>query len=366
MMTLESTKLFCNLTPDELKTLRQVAKEQSFSAGQDIFKEGEIGEGVYAVKEGLVQITALVGSGKRRGFSQVGPGDIFGEMAVLENKPRSATVTAVKNTIVYFIPSDEMLSMLERSPALSLSLVREISNRLREFNGQYIREVLQSERLALVGRFARSIVHDVKNPLNVIGLAAELAGRESASVEARQQARTCIIKQVDRISNMINEILEFTQGSHGAFVLGTIDYSVFVQQLVEDISAEVDLKSVTLELENPPPPVKLLLNPERLARVFYNLIGNATDAMPDGGKVVLRFRENEKNVVTEIEDTGPGIAPEIADNLFEAFATFGKAHGTGLGLSISKKIVEDHHGRISVRNQPGRGAVFSFTLPRQP
>src|SRR6266850_7744152 len=98
MMTLESTKLFCNLTPDELKNLRQVAQERRFSAGQDIFKEGDSGEGVYAVTEGLVQITALVGPGARRAFSQVGPGDIFGEMAVLENKPRSATVTAVKDT----------------------------------------------------------------------------------------------------------------------------------------------------------------------------------------------------------------------------------------------------------------------------
>ena len=363
MVTLESSKLFCNLAADELKTLGQVAQERSFSAGQDVFKEGESGDGVYTVKEGLVQITALVGPGVRRVFSQVGPGDIFGEMAVLENKPRSATVTALKNTVAYFIPRDDMLNLLGRSPALSLGLVREISNRLREFNGQYIREVLQSERLALVGRFARTIVHDVKNPLNIIGLTAELAGRESASVESRQRAKACIIKQVDRISDLINEILEFTQGSLGAFVLGKTDYAVFVQQLVEDISAEVDLKSVTLELENPPPPIPLLLNPQRLARVFYNLIGNATDVMPDGGKIILRFRVEDKAVVTEIEDTGPGIAPEVADSLFEAFATFGKAHGTGLGLSISKKIIDDHHGQISARNEPGRGAVFAFSLP---
>ncbi|MBI3853877.1 MAG: cyclic nucleotide-binding domain-containing protein [Verrucomicrobia bacterium] len=365
MVTLESSKLFCNLTAEELQSLRQTAQERSFAAGQDIFKEGESGDGVYSVKEGLVQITALVGPGVRRVFSQVGPGEVFGEMAVLENKPRSATVTAVKNTAVYFIPRDAMLNLLEQSPTLSLGLVREISHRLREFNGQYIREVLQSERLALVGRFARSIVHDVKNPLNIIGLTAELAGRESASVEARQRARSCIVKQVERISNLINEILEFTQGAHGAMVLGATDYAVFVQQLIEDISAEVDLKSVTLELANPPPSVKLLLNPQRLARVFYNLMSNATDAMPDGGKVVLRFDVNDKEVVTEIEDTGPGIAPEIAGNLFEAFATYGKSHGTGLGLSISKKIIEDHHGQISARNQPGHGAIFSFTLPRQ-
>jgi signal transduction histidine kinase len=67
--------------------------------------------------------------------------------------------------------------------------------------------------------------------------------------------------------------------------------------------------------------------------------------------------------VTEIEDTGPGIAPEIAGQLFEAFATHGKAHGTGLGLSICKRIIEDHRGWISARNESGRGAVFSFGLP---
>jgi two-component system sensor kinase FixL len=68
-------------------------------------------------------------------------------------------------------------------------------------------------------------------------------------------------------------------------------------------------------------------------------------------------------VVTEIEDTGPGVAPEIANNLFVAFATFGKAHGTGLGLSICKKIIEDHKGRIWVTHQSGKGALFSFALP---
>ncbi len=70
-------------------------------------------------------------------------------------------------------------------------------------------------------------------------------------------------------------------------------------------------------------------------------------------------------MVTEIEDGGQGIAPEIAGQLFEVFATHGKAHGTGLGLSICKRIIEEHHGWISARNQPGGGAVFSFGLPRR-
>ena len=85
--------------------------------------------------------------------------------------------------------------------------------------------------------------------------------------------------------------------------------------------------------------------------------------MPTGGKIILRFSQNENEVVTEIEDTGPGIAPEIANTVFEAFTTHGKSHGTGLGLTICKRIVEDHKGKIIACNEPGRGAIFRFTLP---
>ena len=299
-------------------------------------------------------------------FSQVGPGDVFGEMAVIENKPRSACAVAKSDTAVYFIPRAEMLALVERSPALALALLREISRRLREFNQQYLREVLQAERLAIVGRFARSIVHDLKNPLNVIGLTAEMAGMERATPEMRQQAGARIRKQVERISDLISEILDFTQGSQSNFVLAPANYGAFVTQLLEELGPEAGLKSVTLELENPPPSVELFIHPKRLRRVFYNLVHNATDAMPEGGKVILRFQSTEKEVVTEIEDGGRGIAPEIAGQLFEVFATHGKAHGTGLGLSICKRIIADHHGWISARNQPGRGAVFSFGLPRRP
>jgi len=116
-------------------------------------------------------------------------------------------------------------------------------------------------------------------------------------------------------------------------------------------------------LENEPPAVAVKLNPKRIRRLFLNLVHNATDAMPNGGKIFLRFRATPSIVITEVEDTGPGIPPEISGQLFEAFVTFGKKHGTGLGLSICKKILEDHRGYITTRNEAGRGAIFEFGLP---
>ena len=365
MVTLEANKLFRKLGPAELNALRQIARQQTYSAGQEIFKEGDNGDGVYVVKDGLVEISGLVDQKVRLVFSQVGPGDIFGEMAVIETKPRSACAVAKADAPVYFIPRADMLTLIERSPALSLALLQEISSRLREFNRHYLREVVQTERLAVVGRFARSIVHDLKNPLYIIGLTAELACMDRATPEFRQQVSARIRKQVDRISDLIGGILDVTEGPQSDFVLAPADYGAFVTYLLEELVPDAGLKSATLELENPPPSVELFIHPKRLRRVFYNLLHNATDAMPEGGKIILRFHVSEKEVVTEVEDEGHGIAPEIADQLFHPFATHGKAHGAGLGLSICKRIIEDHQGWISARNQPGRGAMFAFGLPRR-
>jgi len=365
MTTLESCKLFSHLPTLELKRLREAARELTFDSGRQIFKEGDPGDGGYVVKAGQVQISAVLGTGERFVFSQVLPGDVFGEMAVFDNLPRSACASAEGETVVYFVPRDQMVDMLKRSPELSMTLVREISGRLREFNRQYIRKVLQAERMALVGRFASSIVHDLKNPLTIIGIAADLSCGESSTLESRKKAQQRISKQVERITTLINDILEFTRGTPTTLIVAEIDYATLVKPLLEELQEEVALKSVTIECETEPPAIKLPLNPQRLSRVFYNLIGNAVDAMPAGGKIKLRFQVTDQEIITDVEDSGKGIAPEIMDHLFEAFATFGKPRGTGLGLSISKRIIEEHRGRIFARSKSGSGAVFTFALPRR-
>lgn len=365
MVTLETSKLFSQLPPAELAALGERAEERRFPAGQDIFKEGDAGDGVYVVRRGAVQISAFVGQGERRVFSRVLPGDVFGEMTLLDNQPRSACATAEQETTVYFVPREAMVELLRRSPELSMKLVQEISSRLREFNRQYLREVLQAERMALVGRFAASIVHDLKNPLAIISVAAEMACMETATAEARRTALGRISSQIDRITHLVNDILEFTRGTPIATTFSECSYDEFVCSQVQEFQQEVGLKAVRIEYANAPPAVRLPLNSPRLARVFHNLIANAVDAMPAGGAIKLRFRVTDQDVTTEIEDTGPGIPAEVADRLFDAFVTHGKPRGTGLGLSIAKRIIEEHGGTIAARNQPGGGAVFAFSLPRQ-
>ncbi len=366
VVALESAPLFRTLDRTELTALRRIARELRFGAGDEIFHEGEPADGVYLVKDGLVEIAGARGDATRRVFSKIEPGEVFGEMAVIEHRARSATASAACDTTVYFIPRGEMLHFIERSPGLALSLLQQISHRLREFNQLYLSEVLQTERLAAVGGFARSILHDLKNPLNVIGHTAQAAGLPDATPEARRLAQERILKQVERINDLVSDILDFTQSTHAAAMAGKLvptDYAGFVHQLFAELESEAQVKCVLLEFGSQPPAVSVRLDAKRLRRVFYNLLHNATDVMPTGGKIILRFGRDDTEVVTEIADSGPGIAPEMAGRLFEVFATHGKEHGTGLGLSICKKIIEDHGGRIWARNQAGGGAVFGFALP---
>ncbi len=363
VLPLESCKLFSALAPEDLAALQRVTREQSFPGGAEIFKEGDAGDALYAVKSGSVLITAVMGKGERQTLARVPPGEVFGELAVIDNQPRSATAQTEVDTTLYVVPRDALLELLTSSPQFSFSMMREITNRLREFNRQYIRQVLQAERMALVGRFASSIVHDLKNPLTIIGIASDMACGPDTPVSARQIAQKRIQKQVERISNMVSDILEFTRGGAVAPTTTVLEYAEFARPVIEEISREISPKGVAVELMTSVPLAKVPVNPRRLSRVFYNLMFNAVDEMPEGGKIKMHFRVEGAELITEIEDTGGGIAPEMLNKLFEAFETFGKVRGTGLGLSIAKRIVEEHRGRIYARNVPGGGALFGFTLP---
>lgn len=361
MVSLNGTKLFIGLSSDEFRDIATLAKYQNFAAGQTIFMEGDPGDGLYVVIVGKVEIA--VGEGQQRVLTHLGEGEYFGEMAVLDSEPRSATATAVEDSQLCFIPRDPLLHVLDESPRLAMTLIRMFSLRMREFNRQYLQEVIQAEKLTFIGRFARSIVHDIKNPLAIIALASDLGMAETAGPEIRRIAQTRIRKQIDRLSNMIDELMEYTKGTKTSVVLAPTNYHVFIRQLLEEIQPELGPKSVSIRCENEPPSVDVLIDPRRMMHVFYNLAHNSADAMPGGGSIVMRFRCEAGFIVTEIEDTGPGIDPKISTRLFEPFATHGKVHGTGLGLTICQRIIHDHQGRIQAGNSASGGALFSFWLP---
>ena len=357
------TESFTALLDAELHKDAGGVKTLRVAAGEVIFQEGDAGDGMYVVDGGCVDIMIGANGAEPRVLSRIGPGGIFGEMAIIDGRPRSATARADGGSTLRFVPIDDVHRVFSQSPDLMFSLMRDFSNRMRESNARHVEELLEAGRLSLVGRFAQSVVHDLKNPLNIISIAADLAGADGTPRESLTLAADMIRREVKRLTTMVNEVLDFTRQTPGTVSLAPMAFHDFVRVLIDEVGPLAGDRGVKIVCENPPPKVPMNIDERRLVQAFYNLINNATDFMPNGGTVTLRFALAPDEMQIEVEDSGTGIAPEIAERLFQPFATFGKKTGTGLGLSICKRIIEAHQGRIRAHSEPGHGAIFAITLP---
>lgn len=363
MVALESANLFRSLSPDKLPALRSIAQERRFTAGSEICREGDAADGVYVIQDGQVEISAAVGPDTRLVLSQLDPGGFFSEMAFVEGQRQSSTATALKDTRAWFIPRAGLLALLQHSPAFACVALQEVGRRLLEFDRLRLREAVDVARRAAIVNFARTINHDLKTPLTIIGLSAEIAGAPGAMPEKRLQCQEQIQKQIQRINVMLGDLLDFIGRASVPAAFKPAAYPDFIAMLLPELRAGAAAKSLVIEVQNDPPAGKVLMDAQRLRRVFLKLLEHATGTSSGGGKILLRFRAGDGGIVTEFEDTGRTPAPEMLEQLFEPFAPRGKLRIGALDLPLCRKIIEDHRGRLWARSGSGQGTVFCFTLP---
>ncbi len=358
---------FCrHLKPDQFEFVHKTSEVRRYAAGEVIFVEGQKGDGLYVIGEGVVQISAASAPNRTHVLSRMEAGNYFGEMAIFDGLQRSATATALTDSVLHFLPINTVLELLSNSPLLAASIVRDSSLRMRDFNRRFLEESLKAERLQLVERLSRTIVHDFRNPLNVIGIAADLAAEENASVTARRSARDRIRKQIEVINRMMHELLEFTRVVPARAALPAVSYADFLRDMLLELRAEAVVRGAAVEVDPVLPDVVLRIDPPRLSRVFTNLYQNAFDSVSGREQPLIRvhFSVDDAWVTTEIADNGVGIPAAHLRHVFEPFFTHGKDHGTGLGLAICERIVREHGGKIEVESEAGRGAIFRVRLPR--
>ncbi len=226
-------------------------------------------------------------------------------------------------------------------------------------------QIIQSERLAVVGKMSANVAHEIKNPLGTIVLNAELLEEELDRLGVREAAEarellTVIKSELDRLIEVVEEYLQFARLPKVRLERGDMNeiFSDLLQFLREEAADRKIL--VVEELDPSLPPMDL--DPRALRQAFLNLIKNSFDAMPDGGKLtVSTARKNDKAEVT-ISDTGKGISEENQELIFTPF--FSTKHGgTGLGLSITSHIVKEHRGTIGFKSYPMLGTSFIIRLP---
>jgi signal transduction histidine kinase len=223
----------------------------------------------------------------------------------------------------------------------------------------------KNARLAAVGQMLATIVHDFKTPMTAIGGYVELMAASDSADERREYTDT-VYRQIDRMQEMIQELLQFARGQTEVLL-----HKVFVGKFLDEVDAllmrEFASSRSRLELHREYAGAAHM-DENKMLRVVQNIARNAIQAMDPigGGTFTLTARQQSDWLELVCQDTGPGIADAIVNRMFDSFTTHGKADGTGLGLAIVKKIVEQHHGEITFQTEAGRGTTFFIRVPLQP
>jgi signal transduction histidine kinase len=218
---------------------------------------------------------------------------------------------------------------------------------------------ITADQTALLSE-VQSFVHDLRNPLAAIHGSAEILVRSSLSQpQVHRLARNMYSASI-RMTELLQQCLDQSQCRDRKFEL--FDLRDVVTSAVERVAVSAEFQSVRIE-QDVPQSLLIAIDRQRIHRVLVNLLANALEVMPHGGTIHISAVAERRSVLIRVRDTGPGIAPEIRDRLFQPFATAGKVNGIGLGLAFSREAVLDHGGEIWAES-PRRGACFAIRLPR--
>jgi signal transduction histidine kinase len=247
-----------------------------------------------------------------------------------------------------------------------LTVVRELEQRLR-----------RSDRLAALGSLAAGLAHEIKNPLTSLLTFSRHLTRRFDDEQFRAKFQSVVPRELERINGIVERLLELARPPRLQFV--AVRLPPLLDRAVELYAHEMESRPVQVVREHARDLPALWADPDALYQAVVNLIRNALEAMPAGGRLVLRTGWSDaphvslpgrraaagRRIRVEIEDSGVGIPAGDADRVFNPFFTT-KDGGTGLGLALTHKIVEDHGGSIDFRAVPGGGTVFRIVLPLFP
>jgi signal transduction histidine kinase len=383
------TTLLRILASLDRNVLNQLITEHAYRPGEIICREGENGDSLFLIRAGRVAV--LKGSFESPTILALrGPGEIIGEMAMLENQPRSATNVAVESTRLLRISRDNFQALVNSNPQIGMSIMKTLSSRLRDADNirtfalqggkQLVQEVAElkseKEHLLELQRVRQEtsdlIVHDLRNPLGIIyGILNmfEMVLPEDVLHDNRELLDLAS-SGCERMQRLVDSLLDVAKLETGEMRLNLASTNLrpIMEEAAHRQALSAQLREVTLRTVFPDDLPLVVIDTEQIDRVLTNLTDNALKYTPEQGQITLQIEVGQEMVAVSVTDTGTGIPDEERERIFERFAQVSGGRptrrGFGLGLTFCKLTVEAHGGQIWVEAGPhGIGSRFVFTLP---
>lgn len=373
---------FPGIKPGEVEELIANCQVKSYPPGAVLCRENALEQTFYMILEGEVQVTKLVNETEDRLLKTLHAGDFFGEMALIHNAPRAATVTATTPLVALELDKEAFDRVLQRSSSVALAMVREISGRLRENDEMAIEDLrvragelaqayqkLAEQELAR-REFLTNVAHELRTPLMSASGYLQLLQKGALSGEQLKSALDTVERNVRQIVTLVNDILFLQEMDLVLSEFQPVDMGEISRGVVEKYKERAAEKNISLTLRDDRGLSSIPGDARSLERALTALVDNAVKFSPRGGGVEVRLQAGRDSLQVTVEDHGIGIPPEAQSRIFDRFyhlerqgdELFG---GLGLGLAIARQVIEQHHGTLEVSSAPGQGSVFTMKFNRR-
>ena len=369
---------FPGIKPDEVEEIIAQSRVKSYPAGTVICREDALENTFYMILDGDLEVTKVINNSETRLLKTLTPGDFFGEMALIHNAPRAATVITKTDVVVLELEKDGFERVLKKSPSVALAMVHEISNRLRQ-NDQMAVEDLRmrageladayqqlAEQDLVRHEFLTTVAHELRTPLMTANGYLQLLQKGAVSQEQLAGVIDTIARNANQIATLVNDILFLQEIELVLPEFQDVDINEIARSVADNYKEKAEARGIQLKVqeENVPP---VNGDAKSLERALTALVDNAIKFSPQGGEVQIKVSTKDSKIIVTVKDHGIGIAPEAMPNIFNRFYHLEKSgddlfSGLGLGLSIARQVIKQHDGMLELESTPGRGSTFTITL----
>jgi len=372
-------RAFPGIKPNEIEELIANSQVRSYAAGAVLCRENAVEDRFYMILEGEVEVTKVINNSQARLLKTLGPGDFFGEMALIHNAPRAATVAAKSSLTTLELDKTGFDRVLHSSSSVAMAMVSEISNRLRSNDQMAVDDLrLRASELAeayqklaeqdLARReFLSNIAHELRTPLMIASGYLQMLQKGLMSGDQLTAGIDTVARNVQQIVSLVNDILFLQEMDLVLPEFQAVDLNEVVNIVMEKYKTKAVERDVNLRFAPSPglPPVSG--DSKSLERALMALVDNAIKFSPKGGGVEVSLNERDDQIVLAVEDHGIGIQKENIARIFDRFYHIEKHEddlfgGIGLGLAITRQVIEQHQGSLNVTSKVGKGSTFTMIL----
>lgn len=372
-------RAFPGIKPDEVQEIIMNSRIKTYPPETVMCKEDAIESIFYMILEGDFEVTKVINNSERRLLKTLTAGDFFGEMALIHNAPRAATVTTLTNVVVLELDKEGFNRVLKHSPSVSLAMVGEISRRLRQNDQLAIEDLrLRASELAnayqklaeqdLARReFLSNVAHELRTPLMIASGYLHALRKGMLSGEQLNTTVDTIMRNVDQITTLANDILFLQEMELVLPEFQAVNIVEVVDGVLHKYQSKAHARQMTLKIKGNRNVSKVQGDMTSLQRAVIALVDNAIKFSAPKSEVEVTFSEQGDYVRVAVEDHGIGIDPQIRPRIFDRFFHLEKSGdelygGLGIGLSITRQVIQQHKGALDVESEPGKGSKFTMSL----